>query len=102
MFLLPAAPAAALAASEWPSLPLVSSAAAAAAIAAHRSPSPLVGGGGGRIRARLLVHAGSVAAGQRATAAAVAGPVWAAMSAVGPLPRSFSSQAQGMAQQTPV
>ncbi len=43
MFHLPAAPAAALAASERPSLPLVRAAAAAACIAAHRSSSPLVG-----------------------------------------------------------
>jgi hypothetical protein len=44
MFLLPAAPSAALAASERPSLPLIGSAAAAAAVATHRSPSPLVVG----------------------------------------------------------
>ena len=44
-FTLPAAPSAALAASEWPSLPLVGSPAAAADVAAHRSPSPLVVGG---------------------------------------------------------
>jgi hypothetical protein len=43
MLHLPAAPAAVLAASERPSLPLVGAAAAAACIAAHRPSSPLVG-----------------------------------------------------------
>ena len=76
-FTLPAAPSSTLAASERPSLALVRSPAAAAVVAAHRSPSPLVVGGGGWIRARILSRAGSVAAGRIATAAAVAGPVWA-------------------------
>ncbi len=59
-------------------------------------PLPSGCGGGGRI----LSRAGSVAAGQIAIVASVAGPVWAARWAVGPLPRFSSSQAP--AQQTPI
>ncbi len=51
---------------------------------------------------RVLALAGTGVAGQRARAAAAAGRVWAAKSAVAPLPRPFSWQAQGLAQQTPV